>query len=139
MPSPRIIEIGCNIDGNPPSLIDSLLHFFKIDKILDPLPPQSLKGKLEKVRDPMIDILMDFNEDAAIFKPDFNGLIDDMDRGSNRNQGIETNNILRVKTYTPMGDQSPNGPWKIGAMNSIPSYGQTQPVRAERIVWAWRN
>ena len=110
MPSPRIIEIGCNIDGNPPSLINSLLHFFKVDKILDPLPPQSLKGKLEKVRDSMINILMDFNEDASFFKPNFNGLIDDMDRSPNWNHGIEMKNILRVKTDVPVSDQAPNCP-----------------------------
>lgn len=84
-------------------------------------------------------VLMNFNENPPFYKPYFDRRIDDLYLGSNGYRGIKMRYIFWVKTDTPVGDQSPNGPWEIGAMNSIPSYGQTQPVRAERVFRPWRN
>ena len=119
MPSPPMVEIGSDVYGKSTSLIYSLLQFLQIDEIFDSFFLQFFEGELEKVRDPMINILVDFYKDVSFFKPYFDGLIDDIYRSANWNYGIEMKNILWIKTDTSMGDQTSNCPWEVSAVDSI--------------------
>ncbi len=73
----------------------------------------------------MINVFMDFNEDAVLVKTYFNRLIDDIYRGSYRDHGIEEKNIFRIEPYTSVSYKPSNSPREIRAMDTITVDGQT--------------
>jgi hypothetical protein len=74
---------------------------------------------LERVRNSLINILMDFDKDMTLFKSYLDRLINNFYRSSSWNHGIETDNIFWVKADTTMGHQMFYGPWEMGAMDAI--------------------
>ncbi len=73
----------------------------------------------------MINVLMNFNKDAALVRTYFDWLIDDINRGSYRDHGIEKENIFRIEPYTSVSHKTSNSPREIRAMDTITVDGQT--------------
>ncbi len=87
----------------------------------------------------MIDVLMDLDEDASFLEPELDGFVEDGDGGSDRNDGIELEDIFRIKADASVRYQPSDGPGKVGSVDPVAADGEAQPMGTERIVRTRRN
>ena len=109
--------------GKSTSSIYSFFQFSPINQVLNLSSFQFFQRETAQIRNAMIYILMHFDKDPSLLKTDFYRLVDDMHGGSHRDDGIKPDDILRVKSDTPMGDQASHCPGDVGAVYPVPIYG----------------